>query len=95
MRTVEQKLATKLRKAAERAAHRDKVFALYPANVRYAKAKFKKGWQESKTQACQDSSWPAIEKPLSDCILRGALFYWHYLTLFTAEYACPLSLLLY
>lgn len=48
MRTEEQKLATKLRKAAERAAHRDKVFALYPANVRYAKAKFKKGRKNQK-----------------------------------------------
>lgn len=43
MRTPEQKLATKLRKAAEREAHRDKVFSKYPASVRYAKAKFKKG----------------------------------------------------
>lgn len=43
MRTPEQKLATKLRKAAARAAHRAKVWARYPASVRYAKAKFKKG----------------------------------------------------
>lgn len=43
MRTPEQKLETKLRKAAEREAHRAKVFALYPPSVRYAKAKFKKG----------------------------------------------------
>lgn len=43
MRTPEEKLATKLRKAAEREAHRAKVFARYPASVRYAKAKFKKG----------------------------------------------------
>lgn len=43
MRTTEEKLATKLRKAAEREAHRAKVFALYPPSVRYAKAKFKKG----------------------------------------------------
>jgi len=43
MRTEEQKLATKLRKAAEREAHRAKVFAAHPARVRYAKAAFKKG----------------------------------------------------
>jgi hypothetical protein len=43
MRTLEEKLATKLRKAAERQAHRDKVMARHPINVRYAKAKFKKG----------------------------------------------------
>ena len=50
MRTQEDKLATKLRKAVERAAHRDKVFALYPANVRYAKAKFKKGRKNQKSK---------------------------------------------
>lgn len=43
MRTPEQKLATKLRKNAEREVHRDKVFSKYPVSVRYAKAKFKKG----------------------------------------------------
>lgn len=43
MRTPEQKLATKLRKKAERQAHREKVFQKYPPAVRYAKAKFKKG----------------------------------------------------
>jgi hypothetical protein len=43
MRTPEEKLATKLRKAAERKAHRDRVMAQYPPQVRYAKAKFKKG----------------------------------------------------
>lgn len=43
MRTEEEKLATRLRKAAEREAHRDKVFARHPAKVRYAKANFKKG----------------------------------------------------
>lgn len=43
MRTPEQKLATKLRKAAERQAHRERVFKSHPPNVRYAKAKFKKG----------------------------------------------------
>lgn len=43
MRTQEQKLATKLRKAAERRAHRERVFRKYPPLVRYAKAKFKKG----------------------------------------------------
>jgi hypothetical protein len=48
MRTPEEKLATKLRKAAERQAHRAKVFALYPVHVRYAKAKFKKGRKNQK-----------------------------------------------
>jgi len=43
MRTEEQKLATKLRKQAEREAHRARVFSKYPAHVRYAKANFKKG----------------------------------------------------
>jgi hypothetical protein len=43
MRTPEQRLATKLRKAAERKAHRERVFRKYPSSVRYAKAKFKKG----------------------------------------------------
>ena len=42
MRTPEQKLATKLRKAAERKAHRERVLHKYPPSVRYAKAKFKK-----------------------------------------------------
>jgi hypothetical protein len=48
MRTPEEKLATKLRKAAERQAHRDKVFASHPARVRYAKAAFKKGRKNQK-----------------------------------------------
>lgn len=43
MRTPEQKLATRLRKAAERKAHRKRVFTTYPPAVRYAKANFKKG----------------------------------------------------
>ena len=46
MRTPEEKLeklATRLRKAAEREAHRAKVFAQHPIHVRYAKAAFKKG----------------------------------------------------
>jgi hypothetical protein len=43
MRTPEQRLATKLRKAAERQAHHDRVFRVHPPAVRYAKAKFKKG----------------------------------------------------
>lgn len=43
MRTSEQRLATKLRKAAERQAHRERVMRKYPSSVRYAKAKFKKG----------------------------------------------------
>jgi len=43
MRTEEQKLATKIRKAAEREAHHDRVFSTHPSRVRYAKAGFKKG----------------------------------------------------
>jgi hypothetical protein len=43
MRTQEQKLATKRRKAAERKAHRKRVFTKHPPSVRYAKAHFKKG----------------------------------------------------
>jgi len=43
MRTPEQKAATKLRKAMERLAHRERVFSKHPPIVRYAKAKFKKG----------------------------------------------------
>jgi hypothetical protein len=43
MRTPEQRLATKLRKAAERKAHRKRVFTKHPPQVRYAKANFKKG----------------------------------------------------
>lgn len=48
MRTQAQKLATKLRKAAEREAHREKVLKKYPPQVRYAKAKFKKGKKRQK-----------------------------------------------
>lgn len=48
MRTPEQKLATKLRQQAEREAHRKKVFSRHPNNVRYAKAKFKKGKKAQK-----------------------------------------------
>jgi hypothetical protein len=43
MRSPEQRLATKLRKAAERKTHRERVMKKYPPSVRYAKAKFKKG----------------------------------------------------
>ncbi len=43
MRTPEEKLATKLRKLAEREAHHAKAWRHHPASVRYAKAKFKKG----------------------------------------------------
>lgn len=43
MRTPEQRQATKLRKAAEREAHRERVLKQHPLVVRYAKAKFKKG----------------------------------------------------
>lgn len=48
MRTPEQKLATKLRKAAERKAHRERAFKKHPPNVRYAKSKFKKGKKRQK-----------------------------------------------
>ncbi len=48
MRTPEQKLATKLRKAAEREAHRTKAWRTHPASVRYAKAKFKPGCKRQK-----------------------------------------------
>lgn len=51
MRTEEQKLATKLRKAAERRAHRDKVLAVHPPRVRYAKSAFKKGRKNQKSKA--------------------------------------------
>jgi hypothetical protein len=43
MRTQEQRNATRLRKKAVRDAHRAKVWARHPRNVRYAKAAFKKG----------------------------------------------------
>lgn len=43
MRTLEEKAERKLRKAAERKAHRDRVFAKHPPSVRYAKSTFKKG----------------------------------------------------
>lgn len=43
MRTEEEKLATRLRKAAARKAHREKVMKDHPPHVRYAKANFKKG----------------------------------------------------
>lgn len=43
MRTEEEKLATRLRKQEERAAHRERVLEKHPPNVRYAKAAFKKG----------------------------------------------------
>lgn len=43
MRTPEQKIATKQRKAAVRDSHRQRVMKHHPPAVRYAKAKFKKG----------------------------------------------------
>lgn len=43
MRTPAEKLASKLRKAAERKAHRERVLRDHPPTVRYAKSKFKKG----------------------------------------------------
>lgn len=48
MRTPEQKLATKLRKMAEREAHHAKAWNTHPASVRYAKAKFKPGCKRQK-----------------------------------------------
>jgi hypothetical protein len=48
MRTAEERLATKQRKAAERQKHRDRVFKSHPASVRYAKAAFKKGSKKQK-----------------------------------------------
>ena len=51
MRTEEQKLATKLRKAAERAAHRERVMKTHPPRVRYAKPAFKKGKKNQKSKA--------------------------------------------
>ncbi len=48
MRTPEEKLATKRRKAAERLAHRKKVMKSHPPSVRYAKANFKKGKKRQK-----------------------------------------------
>jgi len=42
-RTKEQKEATKLRKKAERKAHKLRVMAKHPPSVRYAKRKFKGG----------------------------------------------------
>lgn len=48
VRTQEQRLATKQRKAAERQAHHDRVFKTHPASVRYAKAAFKKGSKKQK-----------------------------------------------
>jgi hypothetical protein len=43
MRTPQQKLATKLRKAAEHKAQKARAWKYHPAAIRYAKAKFKKG----------------------------------------------------
>jgi hypothetical protein len=48
MRSPEQKLATRLRKAAERKAHRKRVFLKHPPAVRYAKANFKTGKKSQK-----------------------------------------------
>jgi hypothetical protein len=48
MRTPEEKLATKLRKAHEREVHHDKAWRTHPASVRYAKAKFKPGCKRQK-----------------------------------------------
>jgi hypothetical protein len=48
MRTQEQRLATKNRKAAERQAHHYRVFKTHPASVRYAASKFKKGSKKQK-----------------------------------------------
>jgi len=53
MRTPEEKLATKLRKMAEREAHRAKAWKSHPASVRYAKAKFKKGCKRQKKSRIQ------------------------------------------
>lgn len=43
MRTLEQKLATKDRKAHEHLVQKERAWRHHPANVRYAKAKYKKG----------------------------------------------------
>jgi hypothetical protein len=48
MRTEEQKLATKLRKAAETKAHHNRVFIEHPPAVRYAKKNFKTGKKAGK-----------------------------------------------
>jgi hypothetical protein len=48
MRTPEEKLATKLRKAHEREVHHAKAWRTHPASVRYAKAKFKPGCKRQK-----------------------------------------------
>lgn len=48
MRTPEDKLATKLRKAAEREDHRERVLRKHPPAIRYAKSKFKKGKKRQK-----------------------------------------------
>ena len=53
MRTPEEKLATKLRKMAEREAHRAKAWKEHPASVRYAKAKFKKSCERQKKSRIQ------------------------------------------
>ena len=53
MRTEQEKTATKLRKALERQAHRDRVFKEYPPAVRYAPAHFKKGKKRSPTKRAQ------------------------------------------
>lgn len=53
MRTPEQKIATKQRKAAERKAHRERVFKKYPPAIRYAKAQFKKGAKQTKGKKSQ------------------------------------------
>lgn len=50
MRTPEQKEATRLRKATERLAHREKVFKTHPPQVRYAAAKFKTGKKRQKNK---------------------------------------------
>lgn len=47
-RTPEAKEATRLRKLAERKAHRARVWAKYPSLVRYAKKKFKPGTKSGK-----------------------------------------------
>jgi hypothetical protein len=53
MRTEEEKLATRLRKAAEREAHREKVFTKHPPQIRYAKRKFKTGGKRQKKRSAK------------------------------------------
>jgi hypothetical protein len=63
MRTTEQKLSTKLRKAAERTAHHERVWRKHPRHCPLRESAFQKGQETSAQNSRQTKTWLAITKP--------------------------------